>query len=255
MTTISHIGLMAALCDLMFSAKGADFANFPYRGVKAWPVTAKFVRLGVDPNAPPKIFVSNADWARVNAPSGVVRAAKEILVGDPKSWSVVKLTDFGDTGQETVILDDRENGRLIFLAGKRRWIRLNDMHSLSVINKILNASARARKEDIYYAECIMYLYKGPERMVLSQKLWGVISTESDQWLGRDRNIKHLARLCHDPMIKSDGKRRVIVFNAIVDRGAIEKWMLFGRKDNGLNIERVTVETIKSRGTFSYPIIH
>jgi hypothetical protein len=254
MTTMPHIGLMAALGSLMFSAQGADFADAPYRGVKAWSVTAKFVRLGTDPNAPPKFMVYNADWTRVNAPVSVVRAAKEILVGDPKTWTVHKIRNYDDTGQETVVLDDRENGRLIFLAGKRRWIRLNERHSLPVINKILKASARARKETIYYAESLMYLYKGPERMVLSEKLWGVIASESDQWLGRDRNIRHLERWHHDPTITRDGKRRVIAFNAIDNWGSIEKWTLFGRKDNGMIIEKMTVEIIRPRRTFSYPII-
>jgi hypothetical protein len=59
--TVSHFTLriVATLWSLAFSAHGIDLADSPgeYRGVNAWPVGEELVRLGVDPNAPPRFDV------------------------------------------------------------------------------------------------------------------------------------------------------------------------------------------------------
>lgn len=242
--------------SLAVPLKGRDSVQWmdDYKNLIVWPVGKESVRLGIGVPLP--------DFAWVTAPRVVVIAAKNILAGKPQSWKVNKIGNFAHKGIKVVLLEDRHNHYLICLVENGRWIRLNDKRGLPVINILLGKDLGIKPnfsdvgKVINYVEDVAFFYKGPQRIVLSKAFRKVVDPDWGVWLeGKEKDFKQLRRLCSNPIITQRGTNVQIKCNIISDQGTVETWSLNGEQLNGIEINSLTVETIKEAGTFSFGFVN
>ena len=78
------------------------------------------------------------------------------------------------------------------------------------------------------------------------------------WLyGRERRESVLRELCQEPKVLIEGQKWKIEFNVFRRNGSVEKWNVVGNNDaeNEYNqINEVEIKILKSKGTFSWPMI-
>jgi hypothetical protein len=253
-----RLAFLLSVVAFIFHVIGEDLVNLDdkYRNAATWPVGKEFVRLGYD-GGPPKLFEKTGDYAWVEAPLNVVRAAKKRLRGGTKTWTVNKIMHEANSGKEVVVLEDRWYHCLVCLVDKDRWIRLNEPGGIPFIDDLLKTSWRTKLaipevvKQAYYLEDIAFFYKGPQRIVLSKARLDSIKTEWELWLrGREKRASELAKLCSDPIFTQSGTDLRIDFNVITDQGSVEKWTVRGEMIGRVVIHDITVETIKPPGTFS-----
>jgi hypothetical protein len=247
--------IVKAFVCIGFLSSRTDASESPPRIKKieestVWPVGTRFLRLGIQSALP--------DFAWVEAPVNVIEAAKKILVGAPETWEIQKIKNLAGQRKNVVLFRDNRNHYLICLMEDRRWIRLNENCGAPTISNILirylgsKADLANVNRVAEFVEYFALLYKGPQRIVLSERFLTEAESNWAPWLaGKDSNPVHLRKLCAAPSIKQHGADIQIVCNIISDQGVVEKWTLKGSRSKGIHISDASIEVLRGKGSFSY----
>jgi len=226
------------------------------KGPTTWPVGTEFVHLGYDRTQPPKMFQKTGDFAWVEAPRCVVQAAKGILAGNPKTWEVNKIRNYGnDTGREVVALNDRQDRYLICLVEKDRWIRLNEEAAFPLISELSMNELKPRQNlskiqlFVSYLESVTFLYRGSERAPLSKATLVAVDWNASH-VDKKKGQRKWRSLCFDPILAEHGADLRIVMNVATTRGAVERWTIRGERTHGIAIRNITIKEIVPAGSFS-----
>jgi len=245
--------------------------SFISRAVKAdQPLegnTALFQKASEWPNEKPLIRLGDRDerptyYASVDAPIDVVKAASSVLLGEPATWKINHIMSFAtlekDLGKEVVCLTDKQNHHFICMIQPDRWIRLNEERGLLYLNLVLEkfislpSDLKDPLKTARYVEHLAFLYKGPQRVVLSKEFLIDLNRNLDIWLqGKEANPDVLRSLCKEPVVIQDEHGVEIRCNIITNRGGIEHWVLNGQFKKSLAISKITATQIHEDGTFSY----
>jgi hypothetical protein len=205
-------------------------------------------------------------WATVMAPEWVIRDTSKVVSGNPESWHVVNFADYEEGKKTVVVIRDGDGHSVVYLAGYLKWMRLNSPSGIPFINSILSSVWRPRnlskaEEAMSYASDIAYLYEGPYPAEERDILTGSTFTSSlklndlEVWLsGNEKNPDAFKEICVDPKFSSRGSDSLLEFNAITNRGAVEKWTVVMQGGESLIVSSIEVKQIRPPGTFSYGLV-
>jgi hypothetical protein len=127
-------------------------------------------------NAVPSIRLGSTNqppgYAGVDAPQPVAELAKKVLGGDPATWDVNNITNFGGFGKHVVSLSGDSREILICLVQSNQWFRLNEKAGIPFINDVLEGylkspSCLTNGESLEeWLDALGFMYKGGGRIAL-----------------------------------------------------------------------------------------
>ena len=219
----------------------------------AWPSTGACQRIGRLNPAPA--------FASVDAPRIVIQAASSVLKGNPSLWYVNHIYNYSKQGKEVVCLLDTNDNCMIYLIQSDRWVHLNTTNSLPYINEVLTMMITKQQEMedpqilVWYIGSLAFIYKGPERVVLSDNFLRVNGPYIDVWLhGKEKSPDVLRSLCKDPRMVQLKDGILVQCNIITNKGAVEYWSVKVRLDTSIEILAVSVNQSFEDGSFSFGLV-
>lgn len=215
-----------------------------------------------------KVRIGNSKgraWQWADAPKHVVEHASSVLGTTAQNWEVEHMVNFDEKPLSAAPFDvvvisakhTRKNYICTIVNGEWTWLGgTNELNHLSALYQpVLQKLSSKKDESTTQAFCrdVAYLHKGPYRHLFTRDF------EKDPYIegwvyGTKSNVNDLHKYCIDPKIIVHGKRRELVFWVIVGDGAVERWAIRMRNQNGgTEITSIDVKEVEHRGTFNCPI--
>jgi hypothetical protein len=225
-------------------------ASVPTPQASSWPIEKTSIRLGEPSDSP--------SWAGVDAPPAVVRAASQILPGDPSTWRVSHIVkdEFVDNNEVVVLSTLRASQDFVCLIRSIDWLRLNEPDGLPFISDILGKYIHTSSDltdeaklETYVGE-VAWLYGGAWGYHVLCKRFAQREF-SKEWLGEVKDPKVVLAWCNDFGATVNGQDVEIRAYLILLGGRVEYWVMKGRLEQRLNLTQIIVKRIGGPGTLAY----